>query len=314
MNKNTILELKDVHKKFRDNDGKVFKAVNNVSITLGKGECIGIVGESGCGKSTLARIISHLTEATGGRMIFQGKDVTALHGKSLKDYYKNVQMIFQDPLATFSPRMKIGAYLIEPFINFKLMNKTKAYEYAGELLEMVGLNRDYIQRYPSELSGGQLQRVVIARVIGIKSDIIICDECTSALDVSIQKQIINLLLELRNKTSFSNIFITHDLALAESLCDRIYVMYLGEIVEVIEGQDIIKEAKHPYTKMLLNSVFSIKNFDKRIKATEVKSKQSESIDGCAFAPRCQNVSQQCFEEKSALRKISKFSSVACRLY
>lgn len=202
MKENIILELKDINKNFRDNDGKIFKAINNVNITLAKGECIGIVGESGCGKSTLARVISHLIEVSGGRMIFKGKDITALHRESIKNYYKNIQMIFQDPLGTFSPRMKIGAYLIEPFINFKLMDNKRAYEYAQKLLEMVGLNPDYIIKYPNELSGGELQRVVIARVIGLKPDIIICDECTSALDVSIQKQIINLLVELRKKLIF----------------------------------------------------------------------------------------------------------------
>ncbi|TCO76865.1 ABC transporter ATP-binding protein [Marinisporobacter balticus] len=261
MKQNTILELKDVNKHFRDNDGDIFKAVEDVSITLAKGECIGIVGESGCGKSTLARIIAHLTEVSQGRIIFKGKDIVKLQGDALKAHYKNVQMIFQSPLDTFSPRMTIGGYLIEPFVNFKLMNKKKAYEYAQELLDMVGLDKDYIKKYPNELSGGQLQRVVIARAIGIKPDIIICDECTSALDVSIQKQIINLLLALKEKTDFSNVFITHDLALAESICDRIYVMYQGEIVEMIEGQNIVEEAKHPYTKILLSSVFSVKNFE-----------------------------------------------------
>lgn len=268
MKENTILELKNIHKYFKDNNGKIFNAVNDISIALKKGECIGIVGESGCGKSTIARIISHLTKVSKGKMIFKDEDITTLNKESLKNYYKNVQMIFQDPLGTFSSRMKIGEYLVEPFINFKLMKKKNAYEYAEELLKMVGLNKDYIKKYPNELSGGQLQRVVIARAIGINPDIIICDECTSALDVSIQKQIINLLLELRKKTNFSSIFITHDLALAENICDKIYVMYQGEIVEVIESKNIVKEAKHSYTKMLLNSVFSVKKFDKKMQIGE----------------------------------------------
>lgn len=282
---NTILELKNIHKHFRNNDGKILRAVDNVSFTLGKGECIGIVGESGCGKSTLARIVSHLIEASEGRLIFEDNDITYLKGKSLKEYYKKVQMIFQDPLATFSPRMKIGAYLMEPFINFKIMHKNKARKYAEELLEMVGLNKEYMVKYSNELSGGQLQRVVIARAIGIKPDIIICDECTSALDVSIQKQIIKLLLDIRKKTDFSCIFITHDLALAESICDRIYVMYLGKIVEVMEAKDIVRQAKHPYTKTLLNSVFSIKNFNERIEVSDIKVDDSKKTKSCVFAYR-----------------------------
>ncbi|PAB60132.1 ABC transporter ATP-binding protein [Anaeromicrobium sediminis] len=296
MKENTILELKDIHKNFRDNTGKTFKAVNNVSLTLEKGECVGIVGESGCGKSTIARIISHLIESSEGKVIFKGEDITSLKNKSLKEYYKSVQMIFQDPLSTFSPRMKIGSYLIEPFINFNMMNKKRAWEYAKELLEIVGLNKDYMNKYPNELSGGQLQRVVIARAIGLKPDIIICDECTSALDVSIQQQIIRLLLEIREKTNFSSIFITHDLALAESICDKIYVMYLGEIVEIIEGQNIVKNAKHPYTKMLLDSVFSVKNFHKKMNCTGLKMTGSKNKKGCIFSPRCPNASEICYEK------------------
>lgn len=264
MKENIVLELKDIHKNFKDNSGNRFKAVDNVSLTLRKGECVGIVGESGCGKSTLARIISHLTNVSQGRIFFKGEDITLLENKSLKEYYKRVQMIFQDPLSTFSPRMKIGTYLMEPFINFKIMDKKRARKYSKKLFDMVGLNHRYINKYPNELSGGELQRVVIARTIGIKPDIVICDEATSALDVSIQKQIINLLLELKSKTNFSSIFITHDLALAENICDRIYVMYLGKIVEVIESDNIVKTARHPYTKMLLNSVFSVKKFNKDI--------------------------------------------------
>lgn len=282
MKENIILELKDIHKNFSDNNGKTFKAVDNVSLTLRKGDCVGIVGESGCGKSTLARIISHLIEASEGKVIFKGDDITSLKNKSLKEYYRRVQMIFQDPLSTFSPRMKIGSYLIEPFINFNRMSKKRAWEHTKELLEIVGLNKDYINKYPSELSGGQLQRVVIARAIGIKPDIIVCDEATSALDVSIQRQIINLLLELKKKTQFSSIFITHDLALAESICDRIYVMYLGKIVEVIESDNIVKAAKHPYTKMLLDSVFSVKNFDKEMNCTGEKITSFENTKGCVF--------------------------------
>ncbi|MCC5909370.1 MAG: ABC transporter ATP-binding protein [Clostridiaceae bacterium] len=253
-----ILELNNINKSFINNDKQSFAAVKNVNMHLGKGECIGIVGESGCGKSTLARIICHLTYVDNGNIFFKGRNSTRLKGKELKDYYKNVQMVFQDPLSTFSPRMKIGDYLMEPFVNFKIMGKKEARKYVGDLLENVGLSKEYLNRYPNELSGGQLQRVVIARCIGINPEIIIFDEATSCLDVSIQNQILKLIFELRQKSNFSSIFITHDLAIAENICDRIYVMKSGEIVEVLEENNIVREAQHPYTKLLLESslVFS----------------------------------------------------------
>ncbi|MBS4536523.1 ABC transporter ATP-binding protein [Clostridium sp. D2Q-14] len=314
MEKEIILQLENIQKIFKDNRGKNFKAINNVNINLAKGECIGIVGESGCGKSTLARIIAHLTSSSEGRIIYKGEDITDISKQSVKKYYRNVQMILQDPLATFSPRMKIGRYLIEPFINFKIMNKKKAYGYAELLLNKVGLSEDYIEKYPNELSGGELQRVVIARAIGLEPNIIISDECTSALDVSIQKQIINLFLDLKKKINFSYIFITHDLALAESVCDKIYVMYLGEIVEVLEGWNLVREAKHPYTQMLLDSVFSIKNFNKRIEVNKRIGKKSKKAKGCVFAERCPNSTIECLEKKPQLIRINRYASVACKKY
>lgn len=253
-----FFELQSISKDFKDRDGQSFNAVHKVNMTLARGESIGIVGESGCGKSTLAKMISRFITVSEGRIIFKGKECTYMKRKALKEYYKSVQLIFQDPLATFSPRMKIGTYLVEPFINFKIMTKKQSLIYAENLLEMVGMDRSYMSRYPHELSGGQLQRVVIARAMGLKPDLIICDECTSALDVSIQKDILNLLQKFREETNVSYIFITHDLAVAESICDKIYVMQCGEIVEVLRTNNIMKEAKHPYTKKLLDAVISIK--------------------------------------------------------
>lgn len=258
MMENNLLELKGIGKSFKDGKGTPFKAVHNISLTIKQGEWIGIVGESGCGKSTLARIICHLVAIDDGCMLFKGQDVTKLNKKSLKDYYKNLQMIFQDPLSTFSSRMRIGDYLSEPFINFNILKKKEAAQHAKELLELVGLPAYFTEKYPHELSGGQLQRVVIARAVGVKPDLIICDECTSALDVSIQQQVLQLLIELKQKIQFSNIFITHDLALAESVCDRIYVMHASEIVEVIESNHIVRDAQHPYTKKLISAGFSLK--------------------------------------------------------
>jgi ABC-type oligopeptide transport system ATPase subunit len=255
--KDPVLELNALNKMFSDKNGHVVNALKQINLKVYHGECVGIVGESGSGKSTLARVICHLTRLTSGTMKFQGNDTTSLNGKALKKYYQNVQMIFQDPLGTFSPRMKIGDYMIEPFINFKLLSPKSAKERAVELVEKVGLDAEFMERLPSMLSGGQLQRVVIARAIGLKPELIVCDECTSALDATIQKQIIELFQALRKETGFTSIFITHDLALAESICDKIHVMYNGNIVESLQGNNISKEANHPYTLDLLNSVFSI---------------------------------------------------------
>jgi ABC-type oligopeptide transport system ATPase subunit len=255
-----VLEIKGVDKVFRGDRGERVEALKGVSFSLYKGECLGVVGESGSGKSTLARVVSHLIDVTRGTIEFQGEDITAMRGPALKKYYQRVQMIFQDPLGTFSPRMKIGEYMIEPFLNFGIMSKKLALEHAQKLLERVELSPNMVTRYPSELSGGQLQRVVIARCIGLKPEIIICDECTSALDVTIQQQIINLFQKLRNDSGFSSLFITHDLALAETICDRILVMYKGEVVERLTGDDIVCEASHPYTVDLIQSVFCLPDY------------------------------------------------------
>ena len=257
--KEPILELNGIGMIFTTGSGRKVHAIKRVDLSLHQGACVGIVGESGCGKSTLARVVCRLNRPTSGSIRFRGEDVTAVGATDLKSYYQRVQMIFQDPLGTFSPRMKIGDYMTEPFLNFGMMNRKKALVYVETLLEKVGLPGEYLKRYPSMLSGGQLQRIVIARAIGLKPDLIVCDECTSALDATIQQQIIHLFEGLRKETGFASLFITHDLALAEAVCDTIHVMYDGEIVETLEENNIGKEATHPYTMELIDSVFSIKS-------------------------------------------------------
>jgi ABC-type oligopeptide transport system ATPase subunit len=255
-----VLQIQGVDKVFEGDDGKKAGALKQVSFSLYPGECLGIVGESGSGKSTLARVVTHLTEVSRGTIHLQGQTITAMRGAALKNYYQRVQMIFQDPLGTFSPRMKIGEYMVEPFLNLGIMSKKETLQYAQELLVRVELSAGMMTRYPSELSGGQLQRVVTARCVGLKPEIIICDEATSALDVTIQQQIINLFQKLRNDSGFSSLFITHDLALAETICDRILVMYKGEVVERPTGDDIVCEAAHPYTVELIQSVFCLPDY------------------------------------------------------
>lgn len=212
-------------------------AISDVSFALHKGELLGIVGESGCGKSTLAKMLVGSLPVSSGKMELSGVDYAALKGKEKRAFRRKIQMVFQDPLSSFSPRMKIGTYLAEPRRNYDKVSKQQAFAEAEQLLEKVGLPRDFLVRYPHELSGGQLQRVAIARALAIHPELLICDEATGALDVSIQNQIAKLLVELVREQNMGCIFIGHDLALVRSVTQRIAVMYLGRIVELLDSED-----------------------------------------------------------------------------
>ncbi len=251
-----ILETKDLCKVFVDDAGNHLHALKNVNIYAEDGEIVGIVGESGCGKSTFANVIASILKSTSGTVMFNDLDITDLNNKERREYYKSFQMVFQSPLDTFSPKMTVGRYMIEPSLNFKLMDKESAKHYAKELLATVGLDAAYMKKYPSELSGGELQRVVIARAIGLKPKIMVFDECTSSLDVSIQQKIVNLIIKLQKERGFTIIFITHNLVLAENICDRTYVMLSGEVVDVL-NKGGFQCPSHPYTKDLINSIFTI---------------------------------------------------------
>ena len=213
-------------------------AISDVSFALHKGELLGIVGESGCGKSTLAKMLVGSLPVSSGKMELSGVDYAALKGKDRRAFRRKIQMVFQDPLSSFSPRMKIGTYLAEPRRNYDKVSKQQAFAEAEQLLEKVGLPRDFLVRYPHELSGGQLQRVAIARALAIHPELLICDEATGALDVSIQNQIAKLLVELVREQNMGCIFIGHDLALVRSVTQRIAVMYLGRIVELLDSEDL----------------------------------------------------------------------------
>lgn len=246
-----LLIIENISKTFTVDKNKELKALKNINIRLKKGECIGIVGESGCGKSTLARIIVGIEKKTSGKIIFDNKEIDGISKT------KDIQMIFQSPLSSFNPRMKIMDYMWEPLRNYFKLSKKESIPLITKSLIDVGLDETALEKYPYEFSGGQLQRITIARAIIIKPKLIVCDEITSTLDVSVQKQILELLKKLQNDLGLSYLFIGHDLAVVQDISQKIVVMYMGEIVEELDSTDLKIKSKHPYTKLLLNSVFEV---------------------------------------------------------
>ena len=249
--KEDLLIIENISKTFKVDKNKELQALKNINIRLKKGECIGIVGESGCGKSTLARIIVGIERKSSGKIIFDNKEIEGISKT------KDIQMIFQNPLSSFNPRMKIVDYMWEPLRNYFKLSKKDSIPFIKKSLIDVGLDENALEKYPHEFSGGQLQRITIARAIIIKPKLIVCDEITSALDVSVQKQILELLKKLQKDLHLSYLFIGHDLAVVQDISQKIVVMYMGEIVEELDSIDLKSKAKHPYTKLLLNSVFEV---------------------------------------------------------
>ena len=249
--KEDLLIIENISKTFKVDKNKELQALKNINIRLKKGECIGIVGESGCGKSTLARIIVGIEKKTSGKIIFDNKEIEGISKT------KDIQMIFQNPLSSFNPRMKIVDYMWEPLRNYFKLSKKDSIPFIKKSLIDVGLDENALEKYPHEFSGGQLQRITIARAIIIKPKLIVCDEITSALDVSVQKQILELLKKLQKDLDLSYLFIGHDLAVVQDISQKIVVMYMGKIVEELDSVDLKSKAKHPYTKLLLNSVFEV---------------------------------------------------------
>ena len=249
--KEDLLIIENISKTFKVDKNKELQALKNINIRLKKGECIGIVGESGCGKSTLARIIVGIEKKTSGKIIFDNKEIEGISKT------KDIQMIFQNPLSSFNPRMKIVDYMWEPLRNYFKLSKKDSIPFIKKSLIDVGLDENALEKYPHEFSGGQLQRITIARAIIIKPKLIVCDEITSALDVSVQKQILELLKKLQKDLDLSYLFIGHDLAVVQDISQKIVVIYMGEIVEELNSIDLKSKAKHPYTKLLLNSVFEV---------------------------------------------------------
>ncbi|MCK5156469.1 MAG: ATP-binding cassette domain-containing protein [Spirochaetales bacterium] len=329
-NKQPLLEVKDVKLHFPIEDGVLFKrqvgairAIDGISFTVREGETLGIVGESGCGKSTTARAIAQLHPVTEGNIYFEGKDLTKMSTKELLATRKNIQMVFQDPYASLNPRMTVRTIISEPlniYVKRRLleMSQTEIENRVEELMEIVGLSRFYKNRYPHEFSGGQRQRIGIARALALNPKIILADEPVSALDVSIQSQILNLLKDLQKEFGLAYVFIAHDLAVIEYISNRVAVMYLGKLVEIADSVLLYKNPMHPYTQALMSAApipdpQIEKNRKRIILKGDVPSPDKERI-GCYFYDRCPKKMEYCKTHIPPMKDLVKGHQVACWLY
>ena len=297
---------------------QVVKAVDGVSFEIYPRETFGLVGESGCGKSTTGRAIVKLYEPTSGTVYYHGEDVTKIKGSHLAEFRRNVQMIFQDPYASLNPRMTVGEIIREPMDIHHIFNtKEEREQRVRELLDIVGLKPDHIRRYPHEFSGGQRQRIGIARTLALNPQFIVCDEPISALDVSIQAQVINLLEHIQKEMGISYLFIAHDLSMVKHISDRIGVMYLGNLVEIGESDDVYHRPLHPYTQALLSAVPipdpRVAREKKRIVLDGELPSPLDTPSGCVFRTRCPNATERCAREKPGMVNVGK-RTVACFLY
>lgn len=293
------------------------KAVDGVSFDIRRGETLGLVGESGCGKSTTGRAVLRLYELTDGAITFEGNDIAKLSSKELLEKRPRMQMIFQDPQACLNPRMTVESIIAEPLLEHKDMTSTQRKERVRNLLNSVGMNPDFVNRYPHEFSGGQRQRIGIARALALDPDFIVCDEPIAALDVSIQAQVVNLLEELQKQRGLTYLFISHDLSMVRHIADRVAVMYLGKIMELATREQLFSDPKHPYTQALLSAVPVA---DPNIEATreriilkgEVPS-PSNPPAGCVFCTRCPVAEKKCFTVAPEWRELQPDQFVACHL-
>lgn len=293
---------------------QVLKAVDALSLELLKGETVGIAGESGCGKSTLAKMLSGLLNQDSGEVRFIGRELSKIPEEERKRFRKSVQMIFQDPFSSLNPRMRVGDAIAEPLVIHKLCHKDELAEQVAVLMEQTGLSRELYNRFPHEFSGGQRQRIVIARALAASPSILVADEPVSALDISIQAQIINLLLELRRNHSLTMIMISHDMSVLRQMCDRIAVMYLGRIIESAPATSIFTRCRHPYTEALLEASPSIRK--KNIMGNmplegDTAAGTGYETAGCPFHPRCKYVKSICLSTKPSLLNIADNHLSAC---
>ncbi|MCD2491159.1 ABC transporter ATP-binding protein [Lacrimispora sp. NSJ-141] len=313
-----MVEVKNLKKYFNVGKGKELKAVDGVSLFIRKGETLGLVGESGCGKSTLGKTIMKFYEPTEGQILFQDRDITKLSRRGYLNFTKEAQMIFQDPYASLDSRMTAGSIISEGMDIHKICSsKSERQERVYELLNLVGLNKEHANRFAHEFSGGQRQRIGIARALALNPEFIVCDEPISALDVSIQAQVINLLLKLQGELNLTYLFIAHDLSVVKHISDRVAVMYLGAIMEVSDSHNFYMNPLHPYTEALLSAI-PIPNPDvtrakKRILLEGDVPSPVNPKPGCKFASRCKLAKPSCFEKAPELKEVEPGHFVACHM-
>jgi oligopeptide transport system ATP-binding protein len=315
MSNKHLIEVKNLKKEFKVGRNQVLRAVDNISFSIGKGETLGLVGESGCGKSTTGKLLIDLIKPTSGEIIFSGSDISTLDRKEKKLLKKRMQMIFQDPYGSLNPRMKVMDIIAEGLDIFGICKGNERSQKVYELLEMVGLKKSFANRFAHEFSGGQRQRIGIARAISLNPEFIICDEPISALDVSIQAQVVNLLNDLQKELALTYLFISHDIKMVKLVSDRIAVMYLGKIVEIGDSINVFSNPQHPYSKVLISSVpIPDPKIEKQRKPIETVGDLPTPINRkkeCVFVKRCQCKKDICMEREPELKEISPGHFAAC---
>ena len=291
------------------------KAVDGVSFEIFEGETLGLVGESGCGKSTIRKMLVYVEPPTDGEVLYYGKNIFKMNNNELKQYRRNIQMVFQDPYSSLNPKWKVDRLISEPLTIHKIANKKARMEKVADLMQLVGLREEYIQSFAHEFSGGQRQRICIARALALDPRVIIADEPVSALDVSIQAQVINLFKDLKERLNLTYLFISHDLNVVKHISDRVAVMYLGKIVEIAETSDLFENPLHPYTRALIKAI-PVPNPEVQMETAVLSGEVPSPINpptGCAFHPRCAYVVDQCRETTPDLRFLERQHQVACHL-
>lgn len=312
-----ILEVKELTKHFKVGKGLELKAVDGISFDIYEGETLGLVGESGCGKSTIGRTIIRLYNATSGSVIYKGKEVHSLSRNEIKNFQKNMQMIFQDPYASLNPRMTVADIIAEGLDIHRMKKGKDRKKEVYKLLETVGLKREHANRYAHEFSGGQRQRIGIARALAVEPQFIIADEPISALDVSIQAQIVNLLMELQQKKKLTFLFISHDLSMVRLISNRIGVMYLGNMMELAPSKNLYENPLHPYTSSLLKAIPipdpKIEEAKEQVTISGVLPSPTNPPSGCVYRTRCPFVRDECLQQKPILKQVEEQHFVACHL-